>query len=242
VKSFLGWDGYNNSWNLVKYTLGSHDDIGDQNNGDAEEGLTKWDSRHRYFTDLFGGRDNWDARAKARMGWALTATMPGTPMMFMGTEFHFNPPWGYWHDGSDLNGDHRINWAQAADATAMPMRYMVAAVNNVRWQNSALRSETLQITQEDTVNNVIAFKRWDNGAGNIVLTIVNLGTTSFANHDYGVSTGGQTGQWTQLFCSQDANFGGWDGSGNAYYDPYTQGDGKIYINLPKYSVIVMKIK
>ena len=29
VKSFLGWDGYDHAWNLVKYTLGSHDDIGD---------------------------------------------------------------------------------------------------------------------------------------------------------------------------------------------------------------------
>ena len=29
VKGFLGWDGYDHAWNLVKYTLGSHDDVGD---------------------------------------------------------------------------------------------------------------------------------------------------------------------------------------------------------------------
>jgi hypothetical protein len=81
--SFLGWDGYDHAWNLVKYALGSDDDIGNQENGDAEHGLTNWDSRHRYSTDLFGGRDNWEARAKAKMGWALTATMPGTPMLFI---------------------------------------------------------------------------------------------------------------------------------------------------------------
>lgn len=239
VASFLGWDGYDHSWNLVKYALGSHDDIGDQEKGDAEKGLANWDSRHRYFTDLFGGRDNWDARAKARMGWALTATMPGTPMLFMGTEFHFNPPWGYWHDGMDANGDHRINWSSAVDSTAMPMRNMVAAINSVRSNNPALRSDTLSILHRDYTNNVIAFKRWD--GGNVVLTVVNLGANNFTNKSYGVAVDSQ-GQWMQIFCSQDADFGGWNGAGNAFYEPWTQGDGKIYINLPKYSVLVFKLK
>jgi 1,4-alpha-glucan branching enzyme len=240
VASFLGWDGYDHSWNLVKYALGSHDDIGDLNNGNAEDGLTNWDKRHRYFTDLFGGRDNWDARAKARMGWALSATMPGTPMMFMGTEFHFNPPWGYWHDGTDDNPDHRINWSYASDSTAMPMRYMVAAINSIRSNNPALRSDTLSIPHnKDYTNNVIAFKRWD--GSNVVLTVVNLGANNFTDHSYGVAVD-SPGQWTQMFCSQDAAFGGWDGACNAFYEPWVQSDGKIYINLPKYSVLVFKLK
>ncbi len=239
VAGILGWDGYDHAWNLVKYALGSQDDVGDQNNGNAEDGLTNWDTRHRYFTDLFGGRDNWTARAKARMGWALTATMPGTPMMFMGTEFHFNPPWGYWHDGKDINGDHRLDWSYAADATAMPMRGLVAAINAVRRNNPALRSDTLSISHKDYTNNVIAFKRWD--GSNVILTVVNLGATNFTNHSYGVAVD-SNGQWTQQFCSQDAAFGGWDGAGNAFYEPWTQGDGKIYINLPQYSVLVFKLK
>jgi len=237
--SFLGWDGYDHAWNLVKYALGSHDDIGDQENGDAEHGLTSWDRRHRYFTDLFGGRNNWEARAKARMGWALTATMPGTPMLFMGTEFHFNPPWGYWHDGKDKHGDHRIDWSQASDSTAVPMRRMVAAVNAVRRDNPALRSDTLSIPHRDYTNQVIAFKRWD--GSNVVLTVVNLGATNFTNRSYGVAVDAQ-GQWNQIFCSQDAAFGGWDGAGNAFYEPWTKSDGRIYVNLPKYSVVVFKLK
>ena len=46
------------------------------------------------------------------------------------------------------------------------------------------------------------------------------------------------GQWTQVLCSQDSRYGGWDGAANAFYEPSTQGDGMIYINLPKFSVIV----
>jgi 1,4-alpha-glucan branching enzyme len=239
VVSFLGWDGYDHAWNLVKYPLGSHDDIGDLENGDAEHGLSSWDSRHRYFTDLFGGRDSWEARAKARLGWALAGTMPGTPMLFMGTEFHLNPPWGYWTDGSDRNGDHRIDWSQASDSTAMPMRQMVAAVNHMRRDNPALRSDSLSIPHRDYTNQVIAFKRWD--GSNVILTVVNLGPTNFTDRSYGVAADAR-GQWTQIFCSQDAEFGGWDGACNAFYEPSTQGDGRIYINLPKYSVAVFRLK
>jgi 1,4-alpha-glucan branching enzyme len=64
VKGFVGWDGYDHAWNLVKYTLGSHDDVGDLKNGDAENGRTNWDMRHRYLIDQLGGRENWWARAK----------------------------------------------------------------------------------------------------------------------------------------------------------------------------------
>jgi 1,4-alpha-glucan branching enzyme len=38
IRNLLGWDGYAHAWNLVKYTLGSHDDIGDLENGNAEAG------------------------------------------------------------------------------------------------------------------------------------------------------------------------------------------------------------
>jgi 1,4-alpha-glucan branching enzyme len=242
IEAILGWSGYAHPWNLVKYLTGCHDDIGDQGNGNAEDGLTNWDKRHRYFSDLFGGRDNWHARAKSRLGWALNVTMPGTPMLFMGTEWHFNPPWGYWHDGSDLNGDHRINWATAFDATGVAMRNLVSAANAIRWQNQALRSDTLRVTQKDVGNNVIAFKRWD--GSNVVLTVVNMSDKNWLsteNGRYGISTDGQAGQWVQILCSQDAAFGGWDGAGNAYHEPWTT-SGKISINLPKWSVVVFKLK
>jgi 1,4-alpha-glucan branching enzyme len=241
IKSFLGWDGYDHAWNLVKYTLGSHDDIGDQDNGNAEHGLSNWDTRHRYFIDQLGGRENWWARAKCRLAWALNVTMPGTPMMFMGSECHMASPyvsWGYWHDGEDQNGDHRFNWEIAGDSTAMEMRRLVRACNTIRWQNPALRADSLAIPHEDHSNQVLAFVRqYDN---NVVLTVVNLSDDNFVDYSYGVKTGGHDGQWTQILCTQDATFGGWDGAGNAYHDPWTQSDGHVYINLPKWSVVVWR--
>jgi 1,4-alpha-glucan branching enzyme len=242
VRGFLGWDGYDHPWNLVKYTLGSHDDCGDLNNGDAEQGRTNWDTRHRYLIDQLGGRADWAARAKCRLAWALNVAMPGTPMLFMGAECHMASPhvgWGYWHDGSDDNGDHRFNWRVAGDGTGMEMRRLVAACNGVRWDNPALRSESLGVPHHDPVNQVVGFTR--EGDGNIVLTVVNLSDRNFSGHGYGVAAG-YSGQWTQVLCTQDAAFGGWDGAGNAFHEPWTQDDGKVYINLPQWSVVMFRRK
>ncbi|MDB5862766.1 MAG: hypothetical protein JWO70_572 [Betaproteobacteria bacterium] len=243
VKAFLGWDSYERSWNLVKYTLGSHDDVGDQDNGNAEAGLSDWDKRHRYFVDQLGGREDWHARAKCRLAWALNVAMPGTPMMFMGSECHMASPhvaWGYWHDGEDQRGDHRFDWSIAGDPIGIGMRRAVAACNAVRWQNPAMRSESLSITHEDHTNQVLGFVRQSDD--NIVLTIVNLGEQNFTGHGYGVHTGGRSGQWTQILCTQDAEFGGWDGASNAFYEPWTQGDGFLYMNLPKWSVVMFRLR
>ncbi|HEU0299716.1 MAG TPA: alpha-amylase family glycosyl hydrolase [Longimicrobium sp.] len=241
VRGILGWEGYGHAWNLVKYALGSHDDIGDQSSGNAEDGLTSWDRRHRYLVDQLGGRESWHARAKCRLAWALNVAMPGTPMLFMGSECHMAAPhvgWGYWHDGADDHGDHRFHWGAAGDDTGREMRRLVAACNAVRWQNPALRAGSLRVPHEDRANQVLGFLR--EHEGNVLLVVVNLGEQSFTDRGYGVRTGGHGGQWTQVLCTQDAAFGGWDGAGNAFHEPWTQGDGHVYINLPGWSVVILR--
>lgn len=217
---------YNYSWNTIKYLMGSHDECGDLKNG--EDGK-------RHFVQRFGGRENWYARAKARMAWALNTASVGTPMMFMGGECHQG---GYWHDGLDSNGDHRFDWSIAGDWMGMEMRYLVQAANEIRWNHISLRNGRLEVTHRD-VNGVIAFKRW-NDAGDVVLVVANAGDRSYNDASYGVVTG-QAGQWEQILCTQDAWFGGWDGAGNAYYQPHTQGDGRIYINVPQWSVTMFRL-
>jgi 1,4-alpha-glucan branching enzyme len=63
---------------------------------------------------------------------------------------------------------------------------------------------------------------------------------SHIEKSYGVATG-QAGRWQQILCSQDAWFGGWDGAGNAFYEPWTQADGRIYINVPQWSVTMFRL-
>jgi len=228
---------YPRGWNLVKSLLGSHDDC-----GDLDGGATLWkpddSERHRYLVELLGGRGDWTARAKARLAWALNVAAVGTPMMFMGGECHM---WGYWHDGEDRNGDHRFDWSIAGDPIGMEMRRLVAAANRVRFDNPCLRGDELAVTHQDPANGVLAFKRWLPGQGGAVLAVVNCGDRTFGDHGYGVATGGQAGRWSQVLCTQDAAFGGWDGAGNAFHEPWTEADGRVYLNVPRWSVVLMRL-
>jgi 1,4-alpha-glucan branching enzyme len=109
----------------------------------------------------------------------------------------------------------------------------------VRWDNPALRADSLDVTHDDRNNGVLAFVR--EAGGNTVLTVVNLGGRTFGDHGYGVRTGGRAGRWTQVLCTQDAAFGGRDGAGNAFHQPSTQADGMVYLNVPEWSVVVMRL-
>jgi len=218
---------YTYSWNLIKYLLGSHDECGDMNNGN---------NGHRYFVELLGGRNDWHARSKARMAWTLNISVMGIPMMFMGNECYMG---GYWHDSEDPNGDHRFDWSVSGDNYGLEMRRLVTAANNARWAHPALRTGFLDITHEDYSNCIIAFKRWNN-EGDVILVVINAGDNNFNNHSYGLQTK-QNGQWQQILCSQDSVFGGWNGAGNAFYEPYTQHNGYVYINIPKWSVMFFRL-
>ena len=36
------------------------------------------------------------------------------------------------------------------------------------------------------------------------------------------------------------DFGGWDGAGNAFLEPWTQPDGRVYVNVPKWSGLILR--
>ena len=165
--------------------------------------------------------------------------MPGTPMLFMGSECHH---WGYWWPNPDLNlatSEHRFDWAIAGDSIGMSMRNLVKDINWIRWHNPALRSDILQFIHEDRTNTVLAFKRWHEG-GNIVVVVVNLSDRQWQEHDYGIHRDGETGRWSELFNSQSPQYDGWNNSGNYGRDLQVEGDGKLYINLPKWSVLIFR--
>lgn len=233
--------GYPCGYSPVRFPLGSHDqiyaDYAVQANGQI--GTDKPDNR--YFVERVGGamagRDDWTARAQARLGWALTVAMPGTPMLFMGTEVHH---WGYWNPAADAYGDHRFNWALAADDSGTAMRNLVRDANRVRWENPALSSSQGPLfTHLDAPNRVLAFKRWDDG-GNVVLTVVNLGAGQWDTATYGVDLGGDGGTWEEIFNSQSPQYGGWNDSGNYLAFPDVDPDGRLSIRLPKWSVLVFR--
>ena len=212
-------------WRSVRYPTGSHDQIYDGTGTSLDK---------RYLVERFGGRWNGWARAKARLAWALAVALPGNPMLFMGTEGHLD---GYW-DADDANGEHRVDWARIGDDVGAPMQRMVRDVNQVRWDHPALRSPAGNVVHVDRQAQVVAFKRYTLD-GDLVLVVVNAGDAQFAFHDYGVEMGGESGFWLEIFNSQAPDYGGIDTTGNfAERLPVT--DGKLFINLPRWSLLMFR--
>ncbi len=216
VKSGINGGDYSHVTKRVIYAM-SHDEA---RNGGS------------YLVTEFGGRGSWDARAKARAAAALLLMSPGIPMIWQGEEFA--------QDGQfDDKRKHAVNWSNEQDVDGGRMKTLYRDAIKSRWDHEAARLGSLTWMQEDGDNKVLAFRR-DWGDEHL-LVVINFSPHSFSDHSYAVSTG-MSGQWTQILCSQDSAYGGWDGAGNAFHEPTTQADGKININLPKFSVIVMKRK
>jgi 1,4-alpha-glucan branching enzyme len=226
---------YPRAWNLVRYPLGSHDDCGDDKGGATIAVGEDW-QRHRYLVEFAGGRGDARARAAARLGWALAVACPGTPMLFMGSEFH-QP--GYWHDGHDRLGDHRLDWSLAGDGPGTEMRRLVAQANRLRRERASLSGDTCAVTQDDPGARVLAFKRWVPGGQDVVLAVANFGGRDYTAGGFGVSTGGQAGGWVELLNTQAPEFGGWPGAVNAGRVLETQPDGCVHLALPPWSVVLL---
>lgn len=248
LQNLIGRFGYPTAYSAIKYLLGSHDQVFNQwDPGDAQH-MGKWDKpgwgglrENRYFVERIGGagtgRDNWYARAQARMGWTLNVAMPCTPMLFMGSECHH---YGYWNPENDTYGDHRFDWSIAGDLIGQPMRDMVRDVNAVRWNNAALHSDVPPLfTHVDVHNRVLAFRRWNN-VGNVLLIVVNLSDNQWDDRNYGVSVGEAGSHWTEIFNSQAPQYGGWPNSGNYLADLLVGNDGQFSIRLPKWSVLLFR--
>lgn len=221
---------YENHWNIVRYYLGSHDQIRDPKSGAERD--------HRYPVEKLGGRDSWTARAQCRMGWALNVTVPGIPMLFMGCEGHLPGYWWPTLDQNPIHGDHRMDWSKVGDPIGAAMQALVRGANQLRWSHSALRSHSLDVTHTDRQNNVLAFRRW-NQDGDVVLTIANFSEQEWHGFDYAVRTG-VVGSWQEIFNSQAPEYGGYADSGNGPSARHADAGGYVHIRLPKWSVLCFR--
>jgi len=211
-----------NPWHHVGYLTGSHDQI---YGGSGDSGV--------YFTQRFGGRGNGWALAKARLAWALNATLAETPMMFMGTEGHID---GFWDPVVNDGYDHRLDWLQIGDPIGAPMQQMVRDINQLRWSHPALRSPAGLAVHSDYQNQVVAFKRYDL-SGDVLLVVVNAGDGQWEGNQYAVNLAGDSGLWQEVFNSQAPVYGGVGTVGNP--GPGIEAvNGQLPINLPCWAVLV----
>ncbi|KAK9822655.1 hypothetical protein WJX81_004831 [Elliptochloris bilobata] len=214
----------------IKYLLGSHDQVGCSKGGAWYEDYAYIGGQHRYAVDQYGGgRGDPHARASARLWYTANVAAAGLPMIFMGTEFAQS---GWWN----TDEWHRLQWEQAEDEIGRQMLALFRDANALRRQFPALRRGGVSILHEDRPNGVMAFDRTD-GLERLV-TVVNAGRSSFQGGEYGCWVGG--GSFTEVFSSQDAAYGGWEGVRTNAGGVLHSHDSKLWINLPGQTTLVFK--
>jgi 1,4-alpha-glucan branching enzyme len=70
--------------------------------------------------------------------------------------------------------------------------------------------------------------------------VVTASDTGYTGTSYGVATG-QAGRWQQILCSPGRLVWRMARRRNAFYDPWTQAVGHIYINVPQWSVVMFRL-
>ena len=118
------------------------------------------------------------------------------------------------------------------------MQMMVRDINNLRWAHPALRSASGTVVHVDRAKHVIAFKRY-NFEGDVLLVVVNVSDDQWAFHDYGVLVGSEGGEWREVFNSQAPVYGACDTTGN-FDELLWVREGKLFVNLPRWSVVVLR--
>lgn len=94
------------------------------------------------------------------------------------------------------------------------------------------------MTHVDRQNGVVAFKRFNN-EGDVLLVLVNASDGQWGSNDYGVSLGGDSGRWREIFNSQAPLYGGVNTVGNPG-DSIGANGGELWLNVPSWSTLVFQ--
>jgi 1,4-alpha-glucan branching enzyme len=155
-----------------------------------------------------GDSEGWLARKISALGASLLLTVPGVPMLFMGSEFL---EWRTWSDGQDFCMD----WGRVSRFPGFVdlWRRLVRLRRN--WENNTrgLRGANTRVYWASDEDGVIAYHRFDQGGpGDDVVVVANLRNRGFPNYNLGFP---RPGTWYLRFDS-DARVYGSDFSNLGY--------------------------
>jgi 1,4-alpha-glucan branching enzyme len=140
---------------------------------------------------------SWYARSRSRFATGLLLTAPGIPQLFMGQEFLEDKQWNC--DPAD--SAHLIWWAglnAGSDQAMVDQLRFTQDLVRLRWNQPALRGESVHAFHVHDQNRVIAFHRWLDGTGNDVIIVATLAETTWYNYAIGFP---YPGPWVEVFNS-----------------------------------------
>jgi 1,4-alpha-glucan branching enzyme len=102
---------------------------------------------------------------RCKLGQALLMTIPGIPMIWMGTEFGFS---------AEKTLDPRpLDWTLLANDRNRDLHAYTTKLVHLRREIDALRADSFQVLLKDGNRHLFAFKRWNDGGSQAVI-VANL--------------------------------------------------------------------
>jgi 1,4-alpha-glucan branching enzyme len=136
------------------------------------------------------------ARSRSKFATGLLLAAPGIPQIFMGQEFLENRQWC---DDPTAQAN-LLEWV-ALDSGNKPMSDQLRFTQDfirLRWNQPALRGQSINPYYSNNNDRVIAFHRWIDGQGLDVVVVASLNDNPFFGYQLGFP---QNGRWAELFNS-----------------------------------------
>ena len=225
--------GYGSNSQFVRFPMGSHDTIGKRPGHTHDLG---------YWSDRFGGRSEWRARASVRLWWSVAAAGQEHPDAVPG---HGDAPGrALAHDGGIVHGleSHHARRRGSRQGGHGVRR----GGERVSPRAPALRRGSSKTLHKDHENGVLAVERHDQETGERLIVVVNNGDGQWtAESPYAIHVGNRWENaegFEEIYNSQDEAFGGWAKSGNAERGVVEQDGDMLPLAIPKLGLIILKQK
>jgi 1,4-alpha-glucan branching enzyme len=141
-------------------------------------------------------RRSWYARSRSRFATGILLTAPGIPQIFMGQEFLEDKQWSW----NATDSDNLLYWGGLNNGTDIAMINHLRFTQDLirlRWNYAALRGDKVNPFHVHDQNRVIAFHRWLDTGGDVVV-VATLSETTWYNYSVGFPA---PGGWAEVFNS-----------------------------------------
>lgn len=138
---------------------------------------------------------SWYASSRSRFATGILLTAPGIPQLFMGQEFLEDKQWSWDATSSNLLSWNGLN--TGSDPKMVDHLRFTQDLIRLRWNQPALRGDSVNPFHVHDQNRVIAFHRWLN-SGQDVVVVATLSDTTWYNYSIGFP---YPGHWAEIFNS-----------------------------------------
>ena len=138
---------------------------------------------------------SWYASSRSRVATGILLTAPGIPQLFMGQEFLEDLQWD-----TDPGSSNVPNWAgleAGGDRKMVDHLRFTRDLIRLRWDYAALRGDDVHAFHVSNENRVIAYHRWLDGGGDVIV-VATLSDTTWYEYAVGFPW---AGAWTEVFNS-----------------------------------------